>query len=58
MTSGPWMIRGLSSAAALALFVQWHSIGAQWAGLILWLLCTSSGELIIEVSRKARERRR
>jgi hypothetical protein len=55
MTSEPWIIRGLSLAAALTLFVHWHSTGEHWAGLLLWLFCTSSGEFIIEVNRKARD---
>jgi len=58
MTSAPWIIRALSVAAALWLFVQWQSIGAHWAALLMWLLCTSGAELIIEVSRRAGERRR
>jgi hypothetical protein len=58
LANGPWIIRGLSMVAAFWLFLQWQSIGAHWAALIMWLLCASGAELIIEVSRKASERRR
>jgi hypothetical protein len=58
MTSAAWVIRGAGMAAAFWLFMQWQSAGAHWAGLIMWLLCASGAELVIEVSRKATERRR
>ena len=56
--SDAWIIRGLALAGALWLFTQWQSVGAHWAALIMWLLCASGAELIIEAGRKASERRR
>ena len=57
-TSDAWIIRGLALAVALSLFTHWQNTGAYWAGLIMWLLCASGAELIIEVSARASERRR
>ena len=58
LASGPWIVRGVCMVAAFWLFLQWQSIGAHWAALVMWLLCASGAELIVEVSRKAQERRR
>jgi hypothetical protein len=58
MLPWPWIVRAVAVAVALCLFMQWQSIGAQFAALLTWLLCVGGGELIIETSRRAQERRR
>ena len=58
MTSWPWILRALTVIPAFSLFAIWHGIGAPWAAFLMWLVCTSGAELIIEVSRRANERRR
>ena len=58
MTSWHWILRAVAVAVALWLFMQWQSIAAKWAGLFAWLLCVGGAELIIEVSRRANDRRR
>jgi len=58
MMTWHWIIRAVAVAPALWLFVQWHSIGAQWPALFSWLVCVGGAELIIEASRAPRERRR
>ena len=54
----PWIVRAFALAAAMFLFMQWQSLGVQWAAVFNWVLVMGGAEAVIHVSHRARERRR
>jgi hypothetical protein len=58
MLKWPWAVRGAALTVAVWLAMEWLRLGVYWAAVFNWLLCTGGAEAIIQVSRRARDRRR